>query len=225
MVTRRMSAAARLLAELQRDPALRDEWARVLGEGVATKADLGRIFEQLAEQGRILERHSHVLEEHGRAIEEVGRRLEVQGRAIEELVRAVSEQGQRIAAAFLRVEALGARWGLHSESAFREAMRTVLDRRFGARVQHWETVDQEGVVFGRPSSVEVDLVVRNGGTLLIEIKSHVSQGDLATFQRKAELYERQVGVHADRLVVSPSVEARALDMARELGIDVSTSLE
>jgi hypothetical protein len=66
--------------------------------------------------------------------------------------------------------------------------------------------------------------VSNGGTLVIEVKSHVSPADLAAFERKARLYEQQTGVRATRMVVSPSVEPRALKMAQELGVEVSTSL-
>jgi len=203
MVTRQRTTAAQVISELQSDAGLRDQFVRALGDGIATRLDL-------AEQGRIIERHTSVLEALTEAVKEQGKRIE--------------EQGKRIEEAFRRVEALGARWGLHSEEAFREGMRSVLAQRFGARVRHWEGFDQEGTVFGHPASVELDLVVDNGGTLLIEVKSHVSTGDLAAFERKAKLYEQQTGTHTARMIVSPSVEPRALKMAQDLGIEVSTSL-
>jgi hypothetical protein len=210
MVTRQRTTAAQVISELQSDAGLRDQFVRALGDGIATRLDL-------AEQGRIIERHTSVLEALTEAVKEQGKRIEEQGKRIE-------EQGKRIEEAFRRVEALGARWGLHSEEAFREGMRSVLAQRFGARVRHWEGFDQEGTVFGHPASVELDLVVDNGGTLLIEVKSHVSTGDLAAFERKAKLYEQQTGTHTARMIVSPSVEPRALKMAQDLGIEVSTSL-
>jgi hypothetical protein len=252
MPTRQRSTAAQVISELQSDAALRDQFVRALGDGIATKLDL-------AEQSRILERHTRVLEtlteavkeqgkhieqqgkhieeqgkrieeqgkrieEQGKRIEEQGKRIEEQGKRIEEQGKRIEEQGKRVEEAFRRVEALGARWGLHSEEAFREGMRSVLGQRFGARVRHWEGFDQEGIVFGHPASVELDLVVDNGRTLLIEVKSHVSSGDLAAFERKAKLYEQQTGTRAARMIVSPSVEPRALKMAEDLGIEVSTSL-
>ncbi len=238
MPARQRSSAAQVIAELQSDPALRDEFVRALGEGIATKADL-------AEQGRVLERHTGVLEElveavkeqgkrieeQGKRIEEQGKRIEEQGKGIEEqgkrigeLAEAVRDQGRRIEDAFRHVAAMGARWGLQSEEAFREGMRSVLGQRFGARVRRWEGFDQEGVVFGHPASVELDIVVSNGKTLVIEVKSHVSSADLAAFERKAKLYEKQTGVRAARMVVSPSVDPRAAEMAHDLGIEVSTSL-
>jgi hypothetical protein len=103
-------------------------------------------------------------------------------------------------------------------------MRKVLEERFGARVERWEGFDSEGIVFGHPAPVELDVVVRDGGTLLIEVKSHVSRGDLAAFERKARLYEQKTGTRAARIVVSPSVEPRAFQLAEDFGIEVSTSL-
>jgi hypothetical protein len=192
---------------------------------------LATLTEAVTAQGKRIEEQGTRIEQQGKhlatlteAVTAQGTRIEQQGKHLATLTEAVTAQGKRIEEAFRRVEALGARWGLHSEEAFREGMRSVLAQRFGARVRHWEGFDQEGGVFGHPASVELDLVVDNGGTLLIEVKSHVSSGDLAAFERKAKLYEQQTGTHAARMIVSPSVEPRALKMAEDLGIEVSTSL-
>jgi hypothetical protein len=252
MPPRRQSPTARLITELREDPELREQLIQVLGDGVATREALAeqarildrhtsaiekltlaveaqgkRIEEQgkrIEEQGKRIEEQGKRIEEQGKRIEEQGKRIEEQGKRIEEQGKRIEEQGKRVEEAFRRVEALGARWGIQSEEAFREGMRTVLERRFGARVRHWEGFDSEGIVFGHPASVELDLVVSNGETLVIEVKSHVSTGDLAAFERKAELYDKQAGVRAARLVVSPSVDPRAAKMAQDLGIEISTSL-
>jgi len=245
MPSRQRTTTAQVISELQTDAALREQFVRALGDGIATKLDLmeqGRILERhtavleelveaVKEQGKRIEEQGKCIEEQGKRIEEQGKRIEEQGKRIEEQAKHVEaqgkrieEQGKRVEEAFRRVEALGARWGLHSEEAFREGMRSVLEQRFSARVHHWEGFDPEGIVFGHPASIELDLVVSNGGTVVIEVKSHVSSADLAAFERKAKLYEQQTGQHAARLLVSPSVEPRALKMAQDLGIDVSTHL-
>lgn len=224
MSRRQPSVTAQVISDLETDPELRDHFVRVLGDGIATKRDL-------VEQGRILERHAQVLEElteavrdQGKRIEEQGKRIEEQGKRIEQQGERIETQGKRVEEAFRRVEALGARWGLHSEEAFREGMRSVLERRFNAKVRHWEGFDPEGIVFGHPASIELDLVISNGSSLVIEVKSHVSAADLAAFERKAKLYEQQTSTKVGRMVVSPSVDARAVKMAEDLGIEVSTHL-
>lgn len=246
------SVTAAVIADLEADPMLRDHFVRALGDGIATAralAEQGRILgrhtqvledlteavrdqgrhieeqgKRIEEQGKRIEEQGKRIEEQGKRIEEQGKRIERQGERIEEQGKRVEQQGERIEEAFRRVEALGARWGLHSEEAFREGMRSVLERRFKARVRHWEGFDPDGVVFGHPASIELDLVISNGTSLVIEVKSHVSAADLAAFERKAKLYEQQTQTAVARMVVSPSVDPRAVKMAEDLGIEISTHL-
>jgi hypothetical protein len=50
--------------------------------------------------------------------------------------------------------------------------------------------DDTGRLFGYPSDVEVDAVIRNGQHVLVEIKSAVSAFDVAGFARKADYLQR-----------------------------------
>jgi len=43
------------------------------------------------------------------------------------------------------ISALGARWGLLSEEAFREGIRGVVERELGLRVERWVRFDGEGL--------------------------------------------------------------------------------
>lgn len=212
-----------------------EEHGQILQRLVQTVEQLGQRIEEHArrfdEVMARLDQQGARIEAHSQRIEELCQAIARHTEAIERLSRAIEEQGRRLEAqekrteeAFRRIEALGARWGIYSEEAFRNGMRTVLQERFGATVERWEGFDPEGIVLGRPSSVELDVVVRDGTTLLIEVKSHVSAADVAAFDRKAKLYERQTGQPTQRLIVSPSVDARARQLARELGIEISTSL-
>ncbi|MBI5486807.1 MAG: hypothetical protein HY905_05715, partial [Deltaproteobacteria bacterium] len=47
--------------------------------------------------------------------------------------------------------------------------------------------DMDGIVFGRRARVELDVVVRNGETIVVEIKAHAGRGDVAEFARSADL--------------------------------------
>jgi hypothetical protein len=122
-----------------------------------------------------------------------------------------------------RISALGARWGLESEEAFREALRGILEKELGLKVERWTAFDETGSVFGHPSQVEVDVAVSNGKVMLIEVSSHVKQADVAALVKKAELYERITGRRPDRLiVVTPFVEERAMEAALKLGVEIYT---
>jgi hypothetical protein len=122
-----------------------------------------------------------------------------------------------------RISALGARWGLESEEAFREGLRGILEKELGLKVERWTAFDETGSVFGHPSQVEVDVAVSNGKVMLIEVSSHVKQADVAALVKKAELYERITGRRPDRLiVVTPFVEERAMEAALKLGVEIYT---
>jgi hypothetical protein len=124
-----------------------------------------------------------------------------------------------------QLSALGARWGLMSERAFREGLRGLLERELGLKVEKWARMDREGRVFGHPGRVEVDVAVRDGKVVLVEVKSHVGRADVYSFRRKAEFYEKVEGKKPSRLLmVTPYAEREALRTARHLGVEIYTGV-
>ncbi|MCC6004876.1 MAG: DUF3782 domain-containing protein [Thermofilum sp.] len=89
-----------------------------------------------------------------------------------------------------RISALGARWGFQTEEAFREALKGMLEKEFDVKIERWITKDTEGIVYDYPSEVEIDIAIKDGETILIEISSHIKPSDIPTFKRKAQLYEK-----------------------------------
>jgi hypothetical protein len=125
------------------------------------------------------------------------------------------------------IGALGARWGLRSEAAFRKALAGILEESFGVEVINVNEYDDRGEVFGRPDQVELDVIIKNGLLLICELKSSMTKADMYTFERKARFYEQRHHGKADRLIaVSPMIDPRALKVAEKLGIETySDSLE
>ncbi|MEM3955731.1 MAG: DUF3782 domain-containing protein [Candidatus Bathyarchaeia archaeon] len=123
------------------------------------------------------------------------------------------------------IDALGARWGLLSEKAFKEGLRSLIEKEFGFKVEKWVRWDSEGYVHGHPSDVDVDIAVHNERIILIEIKSHAGRSDVSTFKRKAEFYERVEGRKPDRLIiVTPYADENALETAKQLQIEIYTGV-
>jgi len=123
------------------------------------------------------------------------------------------------------LSALGARWGIMAEDAFREGLRGVLEKELGLRVEKWSAYDEAGEVFGYPSEVEVDIAVKDGKIILIEVSSHVRASDVYCFKRKAEFYAKKTGEKPERLVmITPYAEERAVEASKKLGIEVYTKV-
>ena len=92
------------------------------------------------------------------------------------------------------------------------------------KVERWVTKDEEGIVYGFSSVIEIDIAVKDGKTLLIEISSRMDLSDVAAFLRKAQLYERKTGIKPDRLImVTPYAEEAAIKAAREVGVEIYTT--
>ena len=67
--------------------------------------------------------------------------------------------------------------------------------------QRWVYFDSASYVFGRASEVELDIVVKDGRRIAVEITSAVKRGDLSAIRRKAELYAKATGASLDRVLV------------------------
>ena len=124
-----------------------------------------------------------------------------------------------------RLEPL-ARWGLHTEASFRNALAGILKDSFKGQILHVTEFDDKGEVFGRPDQVEIDLIIKNGILIICEIKSSISKAEMYIFERKARFYEKLHGCKADRIIViSPMVEDKAKVLAPQLGIEVFSYAE
>jgi hypothetical protein len=123
------------------------------------------------------------------------------------------------------ITALGARWGIMAESAFRESLKGLLEKELGYRAEKWTVFDEAGKVYGYPSVVDVDVTVSDGKLILIEVSSHIKASDITTFRRKAELYTEKTGKRPDKLVVvTPYIDDTAQKAAKELEIEVYTKV-
>lgn len=120
-----------------------------------------------------------------------------------------------------RLGALGAHWGLLSETAFRDGLAAILEKSFGVEVVNINDYDDEGLVFGRPDQVELDILIKNGLLIACEIKSSMDKAGLYIFSRKVDFYERKHQRKADRcLVITPFLDPRAAAIPKKLGIEV-----
>jgi hypothetical protein len=141
----------------------------------------------------------------------------------EDMMKGFELMDRRITRLENLISAIGARWGIMAEDAFRGGLRGILEKEFGVKVERWITIDEEGLVYGFKSVIEVDIAIKDGKTMLIEISSSVDRSKVAAFLRKAQLYEKKTGIRPDRLImVTPYAEDAAVEAAKEVGVEVYT---
>ena len=170
------------------------------------------ILERLDRHEEHLNRHEEHLVAHDRKFNEILEELKLHREKLE-------EHDFKFDSMMRKLDALGARWGILAENAFREGMRRIVERLFGGSVERWIHDDREGFVFGYPATVEVDIVIRDGEHILVEIKSHVRKSDVGVLLRKGELYKRVKGITPRLVFVSPYIDEDARSDAEMLGIE------
>ncbi|MEM3718690.1 MAG: DUF3782 domain-containing protein [Candidatus Bathyarchaeia archaeon] len=123
------------------------------------------------------------------------------------------------------ISALGARWGLISEEAFREGLKQLIEKEFKFKVEKWIGFDEKGIVYGYPAQIDIDVAIHDEKIILIELKSHVRPSDVAAFKRKTQLYSEVEGKKPSRLlIITPYAEEKAIEIAKNLKIEIYTKI-
>jgi len=117
----------------------------------------------------------------------------------------------------MRLMSIGSRWGLINEEAVREGIRDLL-RSVGYSVEKWIWFDSTGYVYGHPSTIDLDIVIKDSLVIAIEITSSVKRGEPLYLKKKVELYEKVSGRRASKIMmIAPYIADRNPD-------EISTSL-
>jgi hypothetical protein len=218
----------RLITE---DPELHNWVWTIVHEHSFSRAEMESRFDRVLDEirqsreelRRYMEENEQRWEENQQQIRALIKELQRQGEELERQGKEIQRVDRRIDRT---ISALGARWGIMSENAFRNALRGILEENFGVKVERVQYKDESGEVFGWPDQVELDVVIYNGKMLVCEIKASVSRGDVYIFKRKVQSYEKRVGRKADRaILISPVIYEKDAELARTLGIEVYTSVE
>lgn len=99
---------------------------------------------------------------------------------------------------------LKAQWGEQTEEAFQQDVRALLQE-VGFATERFLDYDATGDIFGYPEQIALDIVIQNGKTIVVEIKSALDKGALYQFARKVEFYVQKTGRQVNRkLVVTPT---------------------
>jgi len=117
----------------------------------------------------------------------------------------------------MRLMSIGSRWGLINEEAVREGIRDLL-RSVGYSVEKWIWFDSTGYVYGHPSTIDLDIVIKDSLVIAIEITSSIKRGEPLYLKKKVELYEKVSGRKVSKIMmIAPYIADRNPD-------EISTSL-
>jgi hypothetical protein len=188
--------------------------------------------QRLAEAQQRTERHVEELaqaqqrtERHVEELAQAQQRTETGMQELRGAVRQLAEAQTLFHRTFnVQIGGLGARWGIQTEEAFRQGMRTILHE-VGFTSERFLEYDAAGEVFGQPDQVELDVVVKDGRVIVAEVKSALDSGNTYLFDRKVAFYMRKTGRQVDRkLIVTPYADNRAKEVGLRLGVEICTDI-
>ncbi|MGC8453927.1 MAG: PD-(D/E)XK nuclease family protein [Cylindrospermopsis raciborskii] len=212
------------------EPGVRDFVLRTVSEYYTPRTEFDEKFDRvLNELQRDREEQAHKWDKQNRKFDafqaEQAHKWEENTQRLDRIEAQNSATLEEIQKANRRYEsaigAIGSRWGLYSEASFRNGLQAILGQSFGVEVLNLTLYDQEGEVFGRPEQVELDIIIKNGLTIVCELKSSIDKAGMYTFGRKADFYAKnQNRVVNRKIVISPMVDERAIPVAKSLGIEI-----
>ena len=168
------------LEEMKRVMATKEDLEEIKKE-MATKQELEAVKKELEEVKKTMATKEN--------LEEI-KKVMATKQDIEELKRLID----------LRLSALGARWGLVAEDVFRQGVAEILSEA-GWNVLREVLLDKEGYVYGYPSPIEIDVVVKDGKVILVEITSWLKRESIAPLARKREFYDKVKGDRVSEVIV------------------------
>jgi len=175
-------------------------------------------------------------EENSKRWEENNKRWEEAYKRFEAIERKLLEHDKRFEALMRRMDLLekridrkitmlGARWGLETEKSFRRAVKGLVEEVLGrGKVEKWKFYDEKGEVYGYPSEVEIDLLIRDEAHILVEVKASASSGDVVELWKIGGLYQRVTGIRPRLVIITPFIDERAMKTAKELGVEVYSKI-
>ena len=139
--------------------------------------------------------------------------------AVEEELRRLREDFNRLS--YWVVGIAGYRWGMASEAAFREAVDYIAKSLGYHVVGRRLLVDRDGSVTGFPGrELEVNVCVKDGRHMLVEVTMYAKREDLWTLAYASRIYEREVGVKPELILVAPFISPSDRELAERVGVKV-----
>ena len=110
-----------------------------------------------------------------------------------------------------QIAALGSRWGIYNEGTFRATIHGLLGKMPGVTVK-------EGNYGGR----QIDVIIRNGEHIMLEITSRMGSGDIDKLYRSADDYFEQEGIQPVLMIatayISPKLMQKVMGLSRTIDI-------
>lgn len=203
---------------IREHPETRHEiWGMML-EAFPSRGEFDTLLEEVRdfrqETGQRFEQVDQRFEQVDQRFEKVDQRFEQVDQRFEQVDQRFDRLETEMREGFLEVQKaidrLGSRWGIRNESLFRQTITALLEESFGAKVQ-------SRVIQGE----QFDIVISDGGHILVEIAASTGPKMQERLERKRRLYFEETDVEPARVILATaSIHSRRAQALREAGFQV-----
>ncbi len=204
---------------IKEHPEVRMAIEEIVEKTAATKDDIKAI---LLELKKMREEYEKRFEEINRRFEKVDKRFEEVNKRFEEVITRMDKGFKLLRDA---ISAMGSRWGMGAEEAFRKGFEDVLSE-LGYKVIKWRKKDEKAEVFMFPRDAEIDIIIRDDKKIAIEVKSSLTLGELENFLKCTKFYEKVENEKlTDKIIVAIFTYPEVFEYASKLGVKIIRGLE
>ena len=121
------------------------------------------------------------------------------------------------------IGSLGRRSGKSLESTILAILNdeTIKENIDASQIKKEYLFDEHGTVFWKNYKSDIDVLIQNGKTILIEVKYHASKHKIERFVRNSKLYTHQFKKDFDELVmICLEIKRSDLRIAKEFGVKI-----
>lgn len=154
--------------------------------------------------------------------DDIAKIIEHSDRRFEEATNERKDLRLKISEVSVAIGSLGDRSGKVLEDTIIEILNDELIKENipASRIQKELMVDKEGIVFPKDFSTDIDVLIEDHKTILIEVKYRIDNYDIFTFLKLAELYERTRKAFDQLLILTLEIKRLHLNYANKQGIKV-----
>ena len=197
---------------IKEHPEVRMAIEEIVEKTAATKDDIKAILLELKK----------MREEYEKRFNEMNRRFEQVNKRFEEVITRMDKGFKLLRDA---ISAIGSRWGMGAEEAFRKGFEDVLSE-LGYKVIKWRKKDEKAEVFMFPRDAEIDIIIRDDKKIAIEVKSSLTLGELESFLKCTKFYEKVENEKlTDKIIVAIFTYPEVFEYASKLGVKIIRGLE
>ncbi len=141
---------------------------------------------------------------------------------IDTLDKKVETIDKKVSTIDIAIGALGNRSGKSLEKSILNVLKDKLiqENIQSSEIKKVYLTDSEGLVFSKNATTDVDVVIEDGKTILVEIKYRPDQDGIEKFLNIAKLYKKIKKPYDKLLIIALEIKRKHYDYANQKGINV-----